>query len=121
MNVSPGVILSVEPRTRDAIEGKKPSLREERRSWHGPSPAFGTLSPQAGRGVINLALRKLYGPSPRYGEKVPQADEGLGPRAKIPHEHRDLLSGRGDGEGSVADAQCPLRRRRIPRRLRGSE
>jgi len=35
-------------------------VREEYRSWHGPSPAFGTLSPlAAGRGAINLAQRKI--------------------------------------------------------------
>src|SRR5258706_11631430 len=69
------VILSLEPRTRNATEGKKPCVREECRSWHGPSPACGTLSPQAGRGAIDLAQRKpphlsnpaqrkLYCPSP---------------------------------------------------------
>jgi|GEM_PF-550342 len=73
--------------------GKKPRLRTECRSWHGPSPACGTLSPQAGRGATWLALREFCRPSPRgSGEKVPRADEGLGPRAKIPHEHREFLS-----------------------------
>src|SRR5258708_23290122 len=28
------------------------------------------------------------------GEKVPKADEGLVPRAKIPHKHREILSNR---------------------------
>jgi hypothetical protein len=36
----------------------------------GPSPAFGTLSPQAGRGDSTRSF------SPPRGEKVPKADEG---------------------------------------------
>jgi len=34
-------------------------VREEYRSWHGPSPAFGTLSPLARERAINLAQRKI--------------------------------------------------------------
>jgi len=40
-----------------------------------PSPAFGTLSPQAGRGALDAHdLRAPF--SPPRGEKVPKADEG---------------------------------------------